>query len=85
MTAPELDGAFRFETSYDTRDARPNLTASRLTARRRAYKLTRAIIGAIGIACLFWRYTIARGIATLGLLSVVLAPAKAQRGASQAV
>ncbi len=71
MTAPTLDAPFRFETSYDTRDARLNLIASRRATRRAVFNPIFAILGVIGIGCLFWRYTIALGVATLGLLAFV--------------
>ena len=73
MTAPNADAAFRFDTSYDTRDARLNLTASRRSARRVTYNLIFGILAAIGIACLFWRYTIALGVAILGIMAFVWA------------
>jgi hypothetical protein len=71
MTAQNLDTPFRFETSYDTRDARLNLTASRRSTRRAVFNPIFAILGTIGIGCLFWRYTVALGVATLGLLAFV--------------
>jgi len=67
MTAPPSNPPFRFETSYDTRDGRPNLQGS-----RRAKGVTESQLlvsfALIGIACLFWRYTIALGSVTLGLI-----------------
>ena len=68
MTSPPPDTSpFRFETSYNTRDGRP-----KLKARRRSKRVTEnqlfVTFGVIGIACLFWRYTIALGAVTLGLM-----------------
>jgi hypothetical protein len=65
MTAPDLAAPFRFDASYDTRDARPNLATSRGSTRRAAVF---TIWGAIGVTCLFWRFTIALGVAMLGLM-----------------
>ena len=69
MTAPPDNAPFRFETSYDTRDAQSNLIASRRSARRVTYNLLVATLGVIGVGCLFWRYTIALGVATLGIMT----------------
>jgi hypothetical protein len=68
MTAPPNDAPFRFETTYDTRDGQPKLKASRRPRRVTENQLL-VIFGLIGIACLFWRYTIALGAVTLGLLT----------------
>jgi hypothetical protein len=67
MTAPLNDAPFRFETSYDTRDGRPNLNAARRSKRVTENQLF-VIFGVMGVACLFWRYTIALGAVTLGLM-----------------
>jgi hypothetical protein len=79
MTAPHDNAPFRFETSYDTRDTRPNLNASR-RARRVTYDRLLVIVGLMGIACLFWRYTIALGAVTLGLTTFVWAMRKRTEG-----
>jgi hypothetical protein len=75
LTASHNDAPFRFETSYDTRDTRRNLNASR-QARRGTYDRLLVIVGLMGIACLFWRYTIALGAVTLGLTTFVWAMRK---------
>jgi hypothetical protein len=67
MTAPLNDAPFRFETSYDTRDGRPNLKPARRSKRVTENQLF-VTFAVMGVACLFWRYTIALGAVTLGLL-----------------
>lgn len=72
MTATPDNQPFRFETSYDTRDGGPNLKTSG-RSRRVTYNRLLVIFGLLGIACLFWRYTIALGAATLGLTTFLWA------------
>lgn len=67
MSAPIDNALFRFETSYDTRDVRPNLKA-RGRSKRVTENQVFVVFGLIGVACLFWRYTIALGAVTLGLM-----------------
>lgn len=71
MTAPSDNAPFRFETSYNTRNGRPELHTARLERSRRSMRVTAdqlfVIVGLVGMACLFWRYTIALGAVTLGL------------------
>jgi len=65
MASPD-SAPFRFETSYTTRDGRPDLLNSRVATSRRPLRAIadRALVicGVGGIACLLWRYTIALGV-----------------------
>jgi hypothetical protein len=70
MTSPPIGAPFRFDTSYNPRDVRSNLNASGRSRRVTENQLL-VIFGLMGIACLFWRYTIALGAVTLGLMSFV--------------
>lgn len=72
MTAPRDNAPFRFETSYDTRDGRPDLKRPRRSKRVTENQLF-VTFGLVGVACLFWRYTIALGAVTLGLMGFLWA------------
>jgi len=77
MTASPDNTPFRFETSYTTRDGRPDVLTSQVAASRRPMRAIAdrffVICGVGGIACLFWRYTVALGVVTLGLATFVWA------------
>jgi hypothetical protein len=73
MTTPPAVEPFRFETSYDTRDVRPEIksaTRSRLGPTEDQFFVAFAVIG---IACLFWRYTIALGATILAVTTFLWA------------
>jgi hypothetical protein len=72
MTAPTDNAPFRFEASFSTRDGRPELKAIRRSRRVTEDQLF-VIFGLMGMACLFWRYTIALGAVTLGLTTFLWA------------
>jgi hypothetical protein len=66
--APHDDGTpFRFEFSYDTRELRPELEASRKPRVGATEDQLFVIFAVLGAACLVWRYTIALGAVTLAL------------------
>src|SRR5437660_654671 len=66
MSTPSDLAPFQVETSYDTREVRAKPTRPRSKIGVTEDQLF-VIFGAMGVACLFWRYTLALGAATLAV------------------
>jgi hypothetical protein len=67
MTTPAELAPFHFETAYDTRAVRPELGVARRSKLGVTEDQLFVVFGVFGVACLFWRYTIALGAMTLAV------------------
>ena len=65
MTAPAAVEPFRFETSYDTREVRPEIESGKRSALGPTEDQFFVAFAVVGVAFLFSRYTIALGAALL--------------------
>jgi hypothetical protein len=69
MTPPPPPEPFRFETSYDTSAVRPEHSPTQRSKLGLTEDQFFVVFALLGIACLFWRYTVSLGVATLFVMT----------------